>query len=1472
MSSPPTPTTHKPPMPKPKPTPQALLRRGLALFNNGTGNLLEAGKILEQAARNNVSEPGEFWYALGKCRYALWEETWDDFIDEDGDGIDDRLEEVVGAYRRGLTFPDMVAAPKIFFATGQAYENYGSFEGAIQMYSHVISGFPQYTLLPNVILKAAAMCRHPKINKLDQATTYFEYLLDKPPLPYDSARIEFILAGCYQRQGRNNLAKDMYSDVLKQTYAHPGKKSKKTKQNRGKIPNIATWMSDPNMWRERAEFHFKAGIYTLAVDAMSQTLRLANNNGRHNGNGRHAVATTPEWTDWELLAISLGRINEKESALQALAKAFALNPYAEPKRLRQRIARWDPEHWGVTIAAQEQAATKCMAFYRGRVGARKGKTHMRQEQLKRKQRNRAANTIQYQYKFQLFRRKLKRQRQLVLKSLGRIAKRTLQFTWDSWQECVELIQYYRRHRHRTAVSIQLWFVYEKKRHVRKLRRAHNRNVVAKALEQMRTRIKRAILKAWEGYVVWIIDVKEPFNATTIQCWYTHIKWSQEFYRKRALILTSLNNIRLNFARKLFHHFVQVVRFQKMVRVSRTVHRPNERFQKCFQAWKYWVLEFLPEWLDTKADRKKERFYAIKRTAFRLVDANDLRIDPRNQFSILGLTSVGVAQEGNRTTSTKEKLKRMNRHPGIVQQLSRSLIMYEKICRLWREYYANREESQGVSFMHARLLKDTFDRAHLGSIYYKGIVQTALMKQELDRFRLTKIPLHPKLRMAMPGKHHQKPKTTLGTLFDKEKEQLERHFVDIHVQILANKGLLKTKAKTFKPPSMSAMALTLPNALRKQVHNFKKPGQMFMKKMSRLTGKHASISPFNLVPLLVENNDVYVDRKEMDDDDDEDDDLATTDEFGNDDPTAILKQIIANMGSPVVKSVLSDVGPAVTNRHAWGFPEYTSPGVYGVEGVEKAKNAAANDRRIAQGEWARMAREEVEQRAIDAQLLRKARENDYNRFARATRVCGPMAELDFFCALRPGRMYEQRAYVSACRIQLWALIWVPRRYTNRIESAIDMARIVRGHLARKLLHTKLIVKKNIHKIKMRARNAAFRQWFNQWYNKKIAHKMLARLLNKKLSRSFLMWVGFIDMLHQQRLERLGHVYKKMLNAKLDRHFVKWADYVPQAKKIRRLMWKVMASHKMYLFDTWANNVEDIVEDRNEENAAIALQSLCRGWMGRRFATSKFIAYSKIALLLQRIVRGHVGRVKYKLHRKRKRDAAIRRAREIKIRKLRGSYNDQIMNENHRRFLEQMFVEDAARAEESLEHVKMKKKKRKEEKRKIKQLVAHIKTFYKHNRHLLQHVTQGGDMAVTATTETKWEGALPVPLKYMAFKPLVKHKVLVVIAKRWTQSINRSNAAMVSLKKFRATRPPPFSCLHCHETFVNERDLDHHVGCHVDRAQWLYTPEAFYEFGLAESGGVVETSDPVGGGGQGTSKKKVRERRMSSYHVNMGRKKR
>jgi tetratricopeptide (TPR) repeat protein len=1463
-----------------KQNPQNILNYGLTLFNDGDGDFFAAGKVLEEAARNNVEEPGEFWYALGMCRYALWEKTWDNFVDEDGDGIDDRLEEVVGAYRRCLAFPEMLKQPRIFFATGQAYENYGSFEGAIQMYSHIISGFPNYEKLSTVILKAAAICRHPRINKLDEATKYFEYLLDNPPPPYKSNRIAFILAGCYQRQGRNHLARDMLSDVLKKVYDEKKNESKRMKStspgddlliSRGlkippttaststriKVPTLQVWMSDPNMWRERAQFHFNAGIFTLAVDAMSQTLRLNNNSQLHE------ASNTPEWEDWELLAISLRRINEKESALKALERAFNMNPYTQPIRLRQRIARWDPIDWRLIIQRQEIASTRITSFFRGRVGARSGKIQMQQERIRRKIRNNAAKTIQYAWKFQLFRRNFKRQRELIAKSLGRIAKRCLQSTFDSWNDFVDLVQYHRKNRNNKALSIQLWFTYEKSRFKRKCRRAYRRRAIAKSLEQMRTKIKRAVVKAWEGYVIWIIDVKEPYNATTIQCWYKHIKWSEEFYRKRALMLKSLNNIRLNFMRRLFHHFIQVVKYQILARNSRRIRRPYDRYKKCFLSWKHRALEFRPWWIKTKQERKKERYYEVKRAAFRLVDSNSLRIDPRNPFSILGLASVGVAQKSDLinqvdTNTTEEKLKRMNRNPGIVRQLSRSLQMYEKVCRLWREYYANREESQGVSFMHSRLPKDTFDRAHLGSIYYKGIVQTALIKQELDRFRLTKIPLHPKLRKIMPGKINKKPKTTLGTLFDKEKERKEAHFVKIHLKLLDEIGI-GIGRKRIKPQSLGTMALTLPNSLRKQVHNFQMPGKMWNKKMKRLTGKNLPISLSNLVPPLKKKEEIYVDRREDDEtsnsnkeQDDDEDEISMTDEFGNDNPDAILKHIIESVGGSVSNQPIQLVGPEVTNRHAWGFPEYKSPGVYGIEGLERAKNEAEYDIRIANGEWSRMAREEIEQREIDAILLRRSREDDYNRFARATNVCGPMSDMDFFCALRPGRLYEQRVYVSACRIQLWALIWVPRRYSNRLEASIHIQRMGRGRIARKLLWTKLTIKNNIYKILNRLRNACFYQWKKIWYNKLLVSKMLLKLLNKNLNKCFMKWVQYIDNVHKLRLKKLENIYQKMKNSKLSRHFVKWYEYIPLARKIRRLMWKVMASHKLYLFDTWATNVENIILDRLELKSSIIIQKIYRGYISRIHTKIKYQKYTVLACIFQRIVRGHIGRVKYKLYRKRRRDIEIRQARERKIRKLRGSYNDQLVKEKQRRFVEQMFVEDVARSNNIQSNLKMRTTLKLVKRKNIQNLIQSIKKFYKNNSTQLESVLLKNDYH----NSYEWVGTLPVPLKYMEW-PILKKKKLYVMAERWITSVQRSEDAFVSLNKFRSNKPPPFSCEQCKETFVNDRDYQSHVHCHADRSQWIYTPESYYEYGLAESGGSI--------------KGKIRERRMSSITLSRSLKK-
>ena len=248
------------------------------------------------------------------------------------------------------------------------------------MYSHVLSGFPSWESRPQVALRAGAMCLHPKVNALDQAVQYFEFLLDNPPAPYTAAQVQFVLAGLYQRQGRVNLAKDVYADCLKKERESRKKEIMKRKQERAEsammarttenktseqstggeqgvstksdgtpdmrapipaLPKLNVWLQDPEVWRERARFHFRIGLFPPAVNDMSQALRLSSgeSSGLHH---QFRPRTMPEWRDWELLAISLGRMTEKESALRALERAFRLNPYEQPVRLRARISRWDP--------------------------------------------------------------------------------------------------------------------------------------------------------------------------------------------------------------------------------------------------------------------------------------------------------------------------------------------------------------------------------------------------------------------------------------------------------------------------------------------------------------------------------------------------------------------------------------------------------------------------------------------------------------------------------------------------------------------------------------------------------------------------------------------------------------------------------------------------------------------------------------------------------------------------------------------------------------------------------------------------------------------------------------------------------------------------------------------------------------------------------------------------------------------------
>ena len=181
--------------------------------------------------------------------------------------------------------------------------------------------------------------------------------------------------------------------------------------------------------------------------------------------------------------------------------------------------------------------------------------------------------------------------------------------------------------------------------------------------------------------------------------------------------------------------------------------------------------------------------------------------------------------------------------------------------------------------------------------------------------------------------------------------------------------------------------------------------------------------------------IIVDRDDRDEEDSSDEDL--TDESGADDPAATL-----HANGDVVVTQQDKYFGLQTNNNRFVFLT-TRARTLRREGSQKKEEDKRANEQIARAEWARMAREEIEQREIDAKRLRIARETDYLRFRKAALVGGPMDVLDFFCALRPGRLYEQRVYVSAWRIQIWALIMVPCRYNNRIKASVHLRGLPEG---------------------------------------------------------------------------------------------------------------------------------------------------------------------------------------------------------------------------------------------------------------------------------------------------------------------------------------------------------------------------------------------------------------------------------------------
>jgi hypothetical protein len=690
-----------------------------------------ACKHLKKGTDNGV-DTGEAWFSLGSAQYALWEYTWDDVIDEDGDGVDDRLQDAQTSFQAAFRFPLFLADPKTYYQVATIYEDFGSFEGALQMYAHIVTTFPDFPNLGMVLLRAAALCMHPQVGMFDEAVRYWEFLMDSPPPPYSASSVLFQLARAYQLQDPSNSRRP--AEAYREAYRMEHKVSL------GKAAaQYNKWIQDPQTWRLRGNFHSSNKLQVLASDAYVMAVRLGDDK---------------DYNLYFMLALSLRRIMEKQAGQSAMERAYALVPYND--RVRQKLRVYSLDKWRPFLDNQAAQCTKIQAMVRGVKGRAAGRAYMAKERKTRAERNRAATTIQCQWRFKKFQRTFRKQRALIRKSLKNIQLHRVQHAMGVWTEWAVVHKAIRIHRENNATKIERWY----RRQVARIRyeaeKRENERKVKLAVKRIQYRVALQAIKAWDRYVVWIIEVKEPFNATTIQCYWRYLRWRKRFHYERALILKSLERIKIHRLETYFYQLWKMTTFQRMTRQNRAKRR-FDKYRRTFMTLKWYAGDYLKWWRNLEApQRRKSRQYAIERFVDRMIDRKDLRIDP---------VPVGASFTCEHHERQEEGVKR-------------SMEMFRSLTNIWGKVYGQGGE-RSLSFINARLPKDMFYRST--STYYANDIQISILRKELE---LHHAPVHPLKARQL---------------------EIESRFVKTHIAAIRHAPA---------PLPNGILALTLPNSLRK----------------------------------------------------------------------------------------------------------------------------------------------------------------------------------------------------------------------------------------------------------------------------------------------------------------------------------------------------------------------------------------------------------------------------------------------------------------------------------------------------------------------------------------------------------------------------------------------------------------------------------------------------------------------------------
>eukprot|EP00949_MAST-11_sp_MAST-11-sp1_P000352 g352.t1 len=481
---------------------------------------------------------------------------------------------------------------------------------------------------------------------------------------------------------------------------------------------------------------------------------------------------------------------------------------------------------------------------------------------------------------------------------------------------------------------------------------------------------------------------------------------------------------------------------------------------------------------------------------------------------------------------------------------------------------------------------------------------------------------------------------------------------------------------------------------------------------------------------------------------------------------------------------------------WGFPRYFAPGAYGPAEARRRMLPALAESKREELERSRMGAEEEAQEKIDMELLVQAKHSDYDTFEACAKLCGALPTADFLTSPSPGRLYAQRIYVSASRLQIWWLILIPLRTERKYFGAMSFQRLVRGHLGRREALLRRKVRKNLSKMMLRSQGKAFAAIRALWHKRKSVRRLVRRALHRQSAKCFFRWVEYHNMRVRARLAKMERVAMRLRHAKAFRVLTAWNQYVYRIWRVRLMARRSLLGAKEYAFEVWAENVGEIMHEKLRLASALTVQSTFRMWKGRQRAIWRRYRLTTVALTLQKVFRGHLGRLEAQYERRQQVLQSIRMEKHKDRSTVRERRRELAEKEADRCMREDAYAQEASETA----------------RREYLAKIPHRKTgrsAYTNDEKMLAIAMENKSDNVK---DARAMGIL-VRLGRTFSRPTLAQ---LALAREQLSAASALKAAEDARVRFRnEIQGPKFACAICQATFGNERSFKLHI-CEVDTA--------------------------------------------------------